>query len=271
MIGTAADIGSTFGEAVVSGPLLVGMLAAMLAGFVSFASPCVVPLVPGYLAYLAGVVGAEAPPATEEQAREQRRTRAGKRIDRMRVVLSSLLFVLGFTVVFVLMSVVFFGLTSTLLSGTQTLQRLGGVVTIVMGLIFIGFVPVLQNERRFSPVRLNTWIGAPLLGAVFGFGWVPCIGPTLGAVLTVAGFEGTSVARGVLLVVAYCLGLGLPFIVVAWGSARAVRAVAFLRRNTRAIQILGGILLICVGLMLVTGVWTQFVDSLRIGSVRTPI
>lgn len=255
-----AGIGETFQSTAISGPLLLAMLATLAAGVVSFASPCVIPLVPGYLSYLAGVVGAEGPALTEEEAAAGR----GRGRDRWRVAGAAGLFVAGFTVVFVLLTATVFGAISALTLNRDLLERIGGAVTIVMGLVFMGFVPFMQRDARFSPVRLTSVAGAPVLGAIFALGWTPCLGPTLTGVISVAaGTEGTTAARGVALIVAYCIGLGLPFIVLAFGSASAMRGVGFLRRNARVIQIVGGVLLVLVGIALVTGAWGVFVDWVR--------
>ena len=148
-------------------------------------------------------------------------------------------------------------------------------ITIIMGLVFVGFIPALQRQARFTPRQLSTVAGAPLLGAVFALGWTPCLGPTLAGVITVASAtDGASVARGVVLVIAYCLGLGIPFIVLAFGSSWAVGGLGWLRRNTRVIQIFGGVLLILVGIALVTGAWNEFVSWVRdafVSDVRLPL
>jgi cytochrome c-type biogenesis protein len=256
-----------FTEIAAAGPLLMALGVCLLAGLVSFASPCVVPLVPGYLSYLAAVVGvdeqpppgaAKAPPAV-----------------RWRVAGSAALFVAGFTTVFVLGTVAVLGMTTTLITNQLVLQRVGGVLTIMMGLVFVGLIPALQRQARFSPRQLTTVAGAPVLGAVFALGWTPCLGPTLTGVITVASAtEGANVARGIALVIAYCLGLGIPFVLLAFGSAGAVAGLGWLRRHTRAIQIFGGALLIAVGALLVTGVWNDFVSWLRdafVSDVRLPI
>ncbi|MET0455074.1 MAG: cytochrome c biogenesis CcdA family protein [Mycobacterium sp.] len=252
-------------ELVAAGPLALAFCVSALAGLVSFASPCVVPLVPGYLSYLAAVVGVE----------DRDGSAVAVRAARWRVVGAAGLFVAGFTVVFVLGTVAVLGVTTSLLINQVLLQRIGGAVTIVMGLAFIGFIPALQREARFSPRLLSTVGGAPMLGAVFALGWTPCLGPTLTAVIAVASAtDGTSVTRGVVLVVAYCLGLGIPFLVLALGSARAVRGLGWLRRHTRTIQIFGGVLLILVGIALVTGVWADFVSWVRdafVSDMRLPI
>jgi cytochrome c-type biogenesis protein len=253
-----------FTEIAAAGPLLAALGVCVLAGLVSFASPCVVPLVPGYLSYLAAVVGVEEEPR-----------RLAVRTARLRVAGAAALFVAGFTAVFVLGSVAVLGMATTLISNQLLLQRIGGVITIVMGLVFVGLIPALQRDTRFTPRQMSTLGGAPLLGAVFGLGWTPCLGPTLTGVIAVASAtDGASVARGVALVLAYCLGLGIPFVLLAFGSARAVQGLGWLRRHTRGIQIFGGVLLILVGTALVTGLWGDFVSWVRdafVSDVTLPI
>jgi cytochrome c-type biogenesis protein len=194
---------------------------------------------------------------------------------RLRVAGAAGLFIAGFTVVFVLASVTVLGLVRALSVNRDLLQRVGGVVTIVMGLVFLGLVPALQRDTRMEPRRLTSIIGAPLLGAVFALGWTPCLGPTLSGVMAVSvGTDGTTAARGVALIVAYCLGLGLPFMVLAFGSASALRGVGWLRRNPRAIQVIGSVLLVGVGVALVTGAWEHFVGWVRdafVSDVTLPI
>jgi len=257
-----------FTQIAAAGPPLLAFGVCLLAGLVSFASPCVVPLVPGYLSYLAAVVGVaegEAPPGAIKAPPGA----------RWRVAGAAALFVAGFTTVFVLGTVAVLGMTTALITNQLLLQRVGGVLTIVMGLVFVGLIPALQRQARFSPRQLTTVAGAPVLGAVFALGWTPCLGPTLTGVIAVASAtDGANVARGVALVIAYCLGLGIPFVLLAFGSAGAVGALGWLRRHTRAIQIFGGALLIAVGALLVTGVWNDFVSWLRdafVSDVRLPI
>ncbi|MGH3774296.1 MAG: cytochrome c biogenesis CcdA family protein [Pseudonocardiaceae bacterium] len=252
-------------ELATSGPLLVAAGVAVLAGAVSFASPCVVPLVPGYLAYLTGLVGVDGNGAHDGVQR------------RGRVLGAVALFVLGFSVVFTASVVTVLGVADRLTLNAVTLQRVGGVVTIAMGLVFVGLVPALQRDIRVHPrpgLGPRHVLGAPLLGAVFGLGWTPCLGPTLVGVIALAvGTPGGGLARGVLLVAAYCLGLGLPFLLLAIGARRAIRAMSWLRAHVRGVQLAGGGMLVLVGLMLVTGLWAEFVALLQ-GPVRgfeTPI
>jgi cytochrome c-type biogenesis protein len=251
-----------FTEIAAAGPILLALAVCLLAGLVSFASPCVVPLVPGYLSYLAAVVGVDETAKTPPAA-------------RWRVAGSAALFVAGFTVVFLLGTVAVLGTTTMLITNQLVLQRVGGVLTIVMGLVFVGYVPALQRQLRFAPRQLSTVAGAPLLGAVFALGWTPCLGPTLTGVITVASAtDGASVARGIVLTIAYCLGLGIPFVLLAFGSAAAVAGLDWLRQHTRALQIFGGVLLVVVGVALVSGEWNDFISWLRdsfVSDVRLPI
>ena len=255
-----------FTEIAAAGPILLALAVCLLAGLVSFASPCVVPLVPGYLSYLAAVVGVDE--AAEGAVKDPPAA-------RWRVAGSAALFVAGFTLVFLLGTVAVLGMTTTLITNQLTLQRVGGALTILMGLVFVGYVPALQRQVRFAPRQLSTVAGAPLLGAVFALGWTPCLGPTLTGVITVASAtDGASVARGIVLTIAYCLGLGIPFVLLAFGSAAAVAGLDWLRRHTRALQVFGGVLLVAVGVALVTGGWNDFISWLRdafVSDVRLPI
>lgn len=270
----AQGIGQSFADTATSGPLLLALLAAMAAGLVSFASPCVIPLVPGYISYLTGISGASVadPLAALDQPEK---SKAEARSARLRVTLAAILFVAGFTVILTLGSASIFGLVSTLRVQARVLTIVGGIVTIAMGLVFMGMVPALQKDTRMSPKKWTTWVGAPLLGAVFALGWTPCLGPTLTAIISIsAGTEGMTAARGVLLIIAYCLGLGLPFILVALGSASAMRGVDWLRRHSRTIQLIGGVLLVLVGVCLVTGLWDMFINWIQVAFISdtvTPI
>lgn len=267
-----ASAGESFQNAVASGPLLLAIGAALLAGLISFASPCVVPLVPGYLAYLTSVVGAPdkaptdtatSPATTGTTEATTATTTANSKALRWRVTGAALLFVAGFTVVFVLLSAVVLGAIQYLAPQQELLQRVGGVITILMGLVFIGLVPALQKDTRMQPKAISTWLGAPLLGGVFALGWTPCLGPTLAAALALSAGTGADAARGVSLIVVYCLGLGLPFVLLAFGSTWAAGATRWAQRHSRTIQLIGGVMLIIVGALLATGLWMEFVAWLR--------
>jgi cytochrome c-type biogenesis protein len=243
----------------VSGPLLLAALLAATAGAVSFASPCCLPLVPGYLAYLAGLVSAHAPPVDGTGQRTS---------GRWRVAGAALLFVLGFTVVFAAGTMAVLGVSGVLLANEQLLQRIGGVVTITMGMVFLGWFPAVQRSVKLPHQPRDALWGAPLLGATYGLGWTPCLGPTLAGVIALA--SGTQVGgttwRGLLLITAYCLGLGGPFVALALGARWAVHATGWVRRHARPVQQLGGLLLILIGMALVSGLWGEVISWLR-GSI----
>ena len=242
----AASVGTDLTSQVLSGSLLAAIPIALLAGLVSFASPCVVPLVPGYLGYVSGMAGAD----------------GGGRASRPRLVLGVLLFILGFSVVFVTLSILVTTAGAQYRDQIDIITRVLGVFVILMGLAFMGAVPFLQNERRLHVSPRAGLAGAPLLGVVFGLGWAPCIGPTLSAVLTLGLTEGT-VGRGVLLAAVYCLGLGLPFLVLALWFERSGRILAWLRRHRRGLQLFGGAMLVVLGVLLVTGLWGQLTGLLQ--------
>jgi cytochrome c-type biogenesis protein len=228
-----------------SGPLLLAAGVALLAGMVSFASPCVVPLVPGYLAYLAALVGSD----TKEK--------------KAKVLGAVGLFVLGFTLVFAASVGGLVWLADALWANQEVLQRVGGVVIIALSLVFIGLIPGLQRDIRIHKVPRMGLAGAPILGAIFGLGWTPCIGPTLSGVLVIAASTGESAARGFFLVLVYCLGLGIPFLLIALGARWTVRVNGWLRRHARTIQLVGGGMLFVVGVLLVTGLWGELTSWLK--------
>jgi cytochrome c-type biogenesis protein len=261
-------VGETFRSLVTDGPLLAAAGVAALVGLISFASPCVLPLVPGYLSYVAGLVGTgtrTGAPVRSGSGGGGTATAvrtADERSPRGRMVAGALLFVLGFTAVFVAFGAAFGGLGRLLLEYSDVLTRIFGVVTIVVGLAFLGWLPALQRTKRLTARPVAGLAGAPLLGIVFGLGWTPCLGPTLSAVYSLAFSEATA-GRGALLSVAYCLGLGIPFVLVALGARWALGATSFLRRHARTVTRVGGAVLVVVGLMLLTGLWTELMVWLR--------
>ena len=261
-------MGEAFAGLVTDGPLLVAAAVAALVGLVSFASPCVLPLVPGYLSYVTGLVGSgtTTAPAPAPTGAGPTATAVAEAVDtrppRGRMVLGALLFVLGFTAVFVTVGTAIGGLGRLLLVHNDVITRVLGVVVIVVGLAFLGRIPLLQRTTRLSLRPAAGLAGAPLLGVVFGLGWTPCLGPTLAAVYSLAATEATA-GRGAVLSVAYCLGLGVPFVLVAIGARWAVGATTFLRRHARAVTRTGGAILVLVGVLLVTGAWTEMMQWLR--------
>ena len=234
-----------FRETVMSGSLLLALPVAAVAGIVSFFSPCVVPLLPGYLSYATGLSGADLASAR-----------------RGRMALGSLLFVLGFTFVFVALGTLSGWLGNWLWDYMRQISVVLGIITILVGVAFLGFVPWMQRDVRFHKVPAVGLAAAPMLGVLFGLGWTPCIGPTLAAVSTLAMNEGTA-GRGALLSVAYSLGLGIPFILAGLAFRRMLGAVAWVRRHQVWVTRIGGGMLIVVGLLLVTGLWDQWVADLR--------
>jgi cytochrome c-type biogenesis protein len=257
-------MGETFAGLVTDGPLLVAAAVAALVGLISFASPCVLPLVPGYLAYVSGLVGTGAPATAAAAAPGAVATavRTDTRTPRGRMVLGAVLFVLGFSLVFVTFATAFGGLGRLMLEYSVVLDRVFGVVTVLVGLAFLGWLPLLQRTKKLSVRPAAGLAGAPLLGIVFGLGWTPCLGPTLAAVYSLALSEATA-ARGAVLGVAYCLGLGVPFVLVALGARWALGATGFLRRNARTVTRIGGAVLVVVGLLLLTGAWAELMSWLR--------
>lgn len=261
----AAAVGDGFASTAWSGSLLLAVPVAVLAGLVSFASPCVLPLVPGYIGYVSSMAAAEIGTTPGPVATRVKPARA-------RVVGGVALFVLGFTAVFVSFGAAFGSLGTYLVQWEDVITRVLGAVVILLGLGFLGAIPFLQREARFHVTpRTGLW-GAPLLGIVFGLGWTPCIGPTLGAVQALA-IDEASAGRGALLGVAYCIGLGVPFLLVALGLQSSERMLDFLRRHRLAALRIGGGLLVLVGLLLVSGLWTRLTGAMQlwIGGFETVI
>ncbi|MBC7290908.1 MAG: cytochrome c biogenesis protein CcdA [Actinotalea sp.] len=262
----AASVGDVFQTTVLSGSMLLAVPFAVIAGLVSFASPCVLPLVPGYLGYVSGMAGAQTGRGGGAGTATLTRVRRG------RVVAGVGLFVAGFTAVFVLFGVLAGSLGALVNQWSDPITRVLGVVVVLMGLVFLGWVPFAQRERRLHLAPSAGLWGAPLLGVVFGLGWAPCIGPTLVAVYTLA-LDEASAGRGAILSVAYCLGLGLPFGLIALAMDRSTKVLRVLRERRRLIQQIGGAVLVLVGLALVSGLWTAWTNSLQglIGGFETVV
>ena len=235
-------------QTVLDGSLLLAVPLAAAAGLVSFVSPCVLPLVPGYLGYVTGLTGVD----LEHQRRG-------------RMLAGSALFVLGFTAVYVVVGTTVGALAGLLTEHRTAISRVLGVVTIVLGLVYLGAFTGLQRDRRLDVRPAAGLAGAPLLGAVFALGWTACTGPTLGAIFALTGIGGNP-ARGALLATAYCLGLGVPFLLAAIAYRRAMGAFAVVRRHRVAVTRFGGGMLVVLGLLIVTGAWTALTTSLS-GSI----
>ncbi|QBJ94205.1 cytochrome C biogenesis protein CcdA [Streptomyces seoulensis] len=233
-------------ETVLNGALLLALPVAVLGGLVSFFSPCVLPLVPGYLSYVTGVTGTDLADAR-----------------RGRMTAGASLFVLGFTVVFVSGGALFGYFGQTLQGYKDVLTHVLGVLMILLGIFFMGLMPWLtQREFRFHKRPATGLIGAPLLGALFGIGWTPCIGPTLASVVALSSQQ-ASAGRGAILTVAYCLGLGVPFVLTAIAFRKALGAFGWVKRHYVWVMRAGGTMMIVTGVLLLTGAWDSLVQEMQ--------
>ena len=267
-------LADTFVTAVTDGSLLVAVPVAVTAGLVSFLSPCVLPLVPGYLSFVTGLTGEElgdtrqangaAAPAGQAAGKVTGDTlvRAPVQPRRGRVLAGASLFVLGFSAVFITSGALFGSLGSLLLEHKTVVDRVLGVLTVLLGLAFMGLIPGMQREVRFHRLPSPGLAGAPLLGVLFGVGWTPCLGPTLAAVQTLA-YREASAGRGALLTAAYCAGLGIPFLLTAVAFRRALGAFAIVKRHYALVMRIGGLMLVVVGLLLVSGLWEDLMIEMR--------
>ncbi|MFF3940677.1 cytochrome c biogenesis CcdA family protein [Streptomyces phaeofaciens] len=233
-------------QTVMSGALLVALPIALLGGLVSFFSPCVLPLVPGYLSYVTGVTGSDLAEAK-----------------RGRMVAGASLFVLGFTAVFVSSGALFGYFGDNLQEHKDVLSKVLGVLMIAMGVFYMGLMPwMTQREFRFHRRPVTGLIGAPFLGALFGIGWTPCIGPTLTSVIALS-YNEASAGRGAILTVAYCLGLGVPFVLAAVAFRKALGAFGWVKRHYVWVMRIGGTMMIVTGLLLLTGAWDRIVQDMQ--------
>jgi cytochrome c-type biogenesis protein len=240
-------MGTTFGDLATSGPLAFAIGGAALAGLVSFLSPCVLPLVPGYLSYVTGLAGSE----LERKVRE-----------RSRVLAGTMLFVVGFTTVFVLVAVLVSRVGWVMVEHRRLLEIVVGSLIIGLALAFLGVIPGLQREVRIQALPKAGLLAAPVFGAVFALSWVPCVGPTMGSVLLLASTAGEA-DRAVVLAVAYCLGLGIPFVIFGVFFTRLLGLFKAIRRNSQWVTRVGAGLLMLMGLALVTGGWNSFLIWLQ--------
>jgi cytochrome c-type biogenesis protein len=241
-------MGDWFYDTALSGSMLLAVPVAVVAGLVSFFSPCVIPLLPGYLSYTTGLSGAD---LADSDARPH----------RGRMLAGSGLFVLGFSVVFVGLGVLSAGVSRWFFVNSRTFTIVLGVLAVVMGLVFMGLVPLFQRDVRVHRVPAVGLAAAPMLGFLFGLGWTPCIGPTLGAIVGLASFQDPT--RGGVLLAFYSLGLGLPFILAAVAWRRALGAISVVRRHQQWVTRGGGAMLVLVGVLLLTGWWDQAVQWLQ--------
>jgi cytochrome c-type biogenesis protein len=245
-------MGEWFGETAYSGSMLLAVPVAVLAGLVSFFSPCVVPLLPGYVSFVTGLSGADLMDSGSSGT-------AGR---RGRMLAGTGLFVLGFTFVFVSLGTLIGAVGTWLLTYQREISVVMGALVVLLGLAFAGLVPFAQQEWRVHRVPDVGVLAAPLLGVLFGLGWVPCIGPTLAAVLALS-YDQASAGRGAFLTFCYCLGLGIPFVLAGLAFHKMLRATTWVRRHQLWIMRAGGLMLVVVGVLLLTGGWQWLVGQIQ--------
>ncbi|MBM2617928.1 cytochrome c biogenesis protein CcdA [Actinoplanes sp. LDG1-06] len=255
-------MGESFAGIAGTGPLLLAIGVAVLAGLVSILSPCVLPLLPGYLSYVTGLAGSDLDAKEPAEAGGGVATLARPKARTGRVLAGTSLFVLGFTVVFTILTTAVANLTF-LVRHQDVLNIVLGILIILLGVAYLGWIPGMQREARISKLPAAGLLGAPVFGAIFAFSWIPCVGPTLGAVMLLASTTGET-SRAVTLAVAYSLGLGIPFVIFGLFFRKLLGVFRAIRRNSRWVTRIGGVLLILVGLALVTGGWAHFLVWLRV-------
>lgn len=260
-------MGDNFASIVGTGPLVLAVAVAAMAGIVSILSPCVLPLVPGYLSYVTGLAGSDldvgTSPAGTASAGGAVAVKTRTIQIKGRVLAGTSLFVLGFAIVFTLLTSLVANIGFGLLRHQGALNVVLGVLVIVLGLGYLGMIPGLQREARIHKLPAAGLIGAPIFGAIFAISWVPCVGPTLGAVIALATTSGQT-DRAVILALAYSLGLGIPFVLFGLFFRKLLGVFRAIRRNSRWVTRLGGVLLILVGLALITGGWDHFLVWLKV-------
>lgn len=255
---------------ILSGSFLLAVPIAVFAGLLSFASPCVLPLVPGYVAYVSGLAGTQ---MQEEMAGKKVLRADGGERGRDRLVWGAGLFVAGFSAVFVSMGWLVGFLFSWGVVSMGELTQFLGVIVVVMGIIFLGGFNFLQRDFRLKSKPPRGFWGAPVLGMVFALSWTPCMGPVLATVYVLSLSGGADGARGALLLLMYCMGLGIPFIMISCGLSKGMQVLNFFRSRQAFLVRFGGTSLIAIGLAMVIGWWQAWVVVVQgwLGDMYLPV